>query len=146
MNRTVLKGYCCRATEERSHYVSFFTGAFFLGLQISICFFSHVERPYTAMRMPSTTNPTISETAIVGQLHASAFDLLHWFWWTLLMLRDYKTYWRVFLFISTYSFIWWNQICTVRCMIKIFIGGGGGGQGWWMDSSKTCLKSGGGGR
>ena len=33
--------YCC-ATQERSHHVSLLLLLFFLGLRISICFFSHV--------------------------------------------------------------------------------------------------------
>ena len=53
-----------------------FTVIFFLGLQISICFFCHVvchcftrdtEGPYIAMLMLSTTNSRTSEMAIVGQ-------------------------------------------------------------------------------
>ena len=53
-----------------------FTVIVFLGLQISICFFSQVvfhcftrdiKEPYTAMRMPSTTYSRISEMAIVRQ-------------------------------------------------------------------------------
>ena len=56
-----------------------FTVILFLGLQVSICFFSHVvchvilycfthdiEGPYTAMRMSSTANSWISEMVMVG--------------------------------------------------------------------------------
>ena len=41
----------------------FFTAIFFLGA-------ANLEGPYTAMRMPSTTNSRISEMAIVRQPHA----------------------------------------------------------------------------
>ena len=30
------------------------------------------------------------------------------------MSRDYKTYWRALLFISTFRLIWWNEICSSK--------------------------------
>ena len=94
---------------------------FFLGLQISICFFSHVvsycftrdiKGSCTTIRMPSTTSSRISEMAIVGQPQPLICCIN--FSGHLLMSRDYKKCWTVLLCISTYSFIWWNDICSSK--------------------------------
>ena len=60
---------------------------------------------YTALRMPSTANSRISEMAVVGQtLCCILLDICFYF----------KTYWSVLLFISTYSFVGWNEICNSK--------------------------------
>ena len=103
-----------------------FTVNFFLGLQILICFFSHVvchvilycfthdiEGPSNAMCMPSTTNSRILEMAIVCQPLICCIS----FRGQLPMLQDKL---KSLLFISAYSFIWWNEIGPTNISRNLF--------------------------
>ena len=78
---------------------------YFFSHVVCHCFTRNIKGSYTVMRMPSTTNSSQSEIAIVGQPQPliCCINLVDIF-------SYYKTYWRVLVFISTYSFILWNEI------------------------------------